>query len=100
MHIILLKFTDNGHNAAPHLTGHKAWLARGLEDGVFLMAGTLGPDLGGAILARGVSLAKIQDRVNQDPFVRENIVSAEVLEFSPSVASEDVRFLLEREGGK
>ena len=100
MHIILLKFTDNRHNAARHLPGHKAWLARGLEDGMFLMAGNLGSNLGGAILARGVSLAKIQDRVNEDPFVRENIVSAEVLEFSPSIASEDLQFLLDKESGK
>lgn len=100
MHIIILKFTDNGRNAAQHLPGHKAWLARGLEDGVFLLAGGLGSNLGGAILARGVSPAKIQDRVNEDPFVRENIVSAEVLEFSPSVASEDLRFLLAQEDGK
>lgn len=100
MHIILLKFTGNRRNAAQHLPGHKAWLARGSEDGVFLMAGTLGSNLGGAILARGVSLAKIQDRVNEDPFVRENIVSAEVLEFSPSIASEGLQFLLEQERGK
>lgn len=100
MHIIILKFADNRHNAAQHLPGHKAWLARGLEDGVFLLAGSLGSNLGGAILARGNSLAKIQDRVNEDPFVRENVVSAEVLEFSPSVASEDFQFLLGQEGGK
>lgn len=100
MHIILLKFTDNRRNAAQHLPGHKAWLARGLEDGTFLMAGTLGSNLGGAILARGGSFANIQDRVNEDPFVHENIVHAEVLEFSPSVASEDLQFLLDKESGK
>ena len=100
MHIILLKFTDNRHSAAQHLPGHKAWLARGLEDGTVLMAGTLGSNLGGAILARGGSFANIQDRVNEDPFVRENIVHAEVLEFSPSVASEDLQFLLDKESGK
>jgi len=98
MHIIILRFTDNRHNAAQHLPDHKAWLARGLGDGVFLLVGSLGSNLGGAILARGVSFAKIQDRVNEDPFVRENIVNAEVLEFSPSVASEDFQFLLGQEG--
>lgn len=100
MHIILLKFTSNRHNAARHLPGHKAWLTRGLEDGTFLLAGSLGSDLGGAIFARGVSPATIRDRVNEDPFVRENIVSAEVLEFSPSVASEGFQFLLEQEDDK
>lgn len=100
MHIILLRFSDNRQNATQHLPGHKAWLKRGIEDGVFLMAGTLGSNLGGAILAHGVSLAKIQDRVNEDPFVRENVVRVEVLGFAPSVASENFRFLLKQEGGK
>jgi uncharacterized protein YciI len=100
MHIILLKFTDNRHNAALHLPGHKAWLARGLEDGLFLLTGSLGSDLGGAILARGVSPPEIQETVSEDPFVRENIVSAEVLEFSPTVASENFQFLLEQEDRK
>lgn len=100
MHIILLRFSDNRQNAAQHLPGHKAWLKQGIKDGVFLMAGTLGSNLGGAILAHGTSSAEIQDRVNEDPFVRENVVSAEVLEFSPSVASEDFQFVLQQEGGK
>lgn len=100
MHIIILKFTDNRHSAAQHLPGHKAWLARGFEDGVFLLTGSLGANHGGAILAQGISLETIQDRVNEDPFVRENVVSAEVFEFSPSVASEDLQFLLGQEGGK
>jgi uncharacterized protein YciI len=77
MHIILLRFTDNRQNAAQHLPGHKAWLKRGFDEGAFLLAGSLGSDLGGAVLARGNSVANIQDRVNEDPFVREKIVSAE-----------------------
>lgn len=100
MYIILLQFTDNKHNAAKYLSGHKAWLARGLEQGMFLLAGTLGSNLGGAVLARGIARTKVQERVNEDPFVREHIVTAEVLEFSPSVASEDFQFLLDQEGGK
>ena len=100
MHIILLKFTDNRHNAAQHLPGHKAWLARGLEDGMFLMAGNLGSNLGGAILAHDTSLAAIQGRVSEDPFVRENVVTAEVLEFSPSVANKDFQFILKQQGGE
>jgi uncharacterized protein YciI len=100
MHIILLKFAGDRQDAALHLPGHKAWLARGLEDGTFLLAGSLGSDLGGAILARRISPATIRDRVNEDPFVREGIVSAEVLEFSPSVASEGFQFLLGREDDK
>lgn len=96
MHIIILKFTKKRHSAEQYLPDHKAWLERGFEDDAFLLAGTLGSNLGGAILARGLPIEAIQERVNEDPFVRENIVSAEVLEYAPSVAGEELRFLLHR----
>ena len=100
MYIILLRFSENRQNAARHLPSHKAWLAQGMGDGVFLMAGTLGSNLGGAILAHDTSLAAIQGRVSEDPFVRENVVTAEVLEFSPSVANKDFQFILKQQGGE
>jgi uncharacterized protein YciI len=100
MYIILLKFTPNRHLATKHLPGHKAWLARGFEDGLFLMAGMLGSNLGGAILTRSACSVELLERVNDDPFVAENIVEAEVLDFSPAFASKDLQFLLEKGNGE
>ena len=99
MYIIILRYI-NRPDAGPHLPGHKAWLQRGIEEGLFLLAGSTGPDSGGAILAHGASAAEVREAVNEDPFVRENIVSAEVLEFSPTVASEGFQCLLAQGGGK
>jgi len=58
------------------------------------LAGSLPPNLGGGIVAHQTSLTDLQLRVNDDPFVAEDIVSAEVIEISPSKADERLEFLL------
>lgn len=94
MFIVLLKFSGNRDKAGLFMEGHKAWLKRGFDDGIFLLAGSLQPNAGGCILAHNISLADLQDRVNDDPFVAENIVTAEILETTPSKADERLAFLL------
>ena len=95
MFIILLKFSDNKAKAGQSMDGHNKWLRRGFDDGVFLLAGSLPPNLGGGILAHGASLADLQRRVNEDPFVQEGIVNAEILEIAPKKADERLQFLLD-----
>lgn len=94
MFIVLLKFTDNRASAGQHMEGHNEWLQRGFADGVFLLAGSLQPGLGGGMLAHNTTLAELQERVNADPFVAEDIVSAEVIELTPGKADERLQFLL------
>ncbi len=94
MFIILLKFSDNKDQAGRFMEGHNAWIKRGFDDGVFLLAGSLQPGAGGALIAHNSSLAELETRVNEDPFVAENIVSAEILEISPARTDERLRFLL------
>jgi len=77
------------------MDGHKQWIKRGLDDGVFLLVGSLQPALGGAIVAHDTTLPELQERVNDDPFVAENVVSAEILEITPSTADKRLNFLLD-----
>ncbi len=95
MFIVLLKFSGNKGQAGQYLQGHKEWIKRGLNDGVFLLAGSLQPNLGGGIVAHNTSLSELQARVNDDPFVAEKVVSAEILEITPSTADERLTFLLD-----
>jgi uncharacterized protein YciI len=94
MFIVLLKFSANKGQAGPVLQGHPEWLKRGFDDGVFMLAGSLQPQLGGGILAHNTSLPKLQARVKDDPFVAQNVVSAEILELAPAKADERLKFLL------
>lgn len=94
MFVVLLRFSDNKDQVAEFMEGHKAWLKSGFDDGVFLLAGSLQPNLGGGIVAYNTSLADLQSRVGNDPFVAENVVSAEVLEISASKADSRLEFLI------
>ena len=95
MFVVLLKFSGNKGQAGQFMEGHKAWIERGFDDGVFLLAGGLQPGLGGGIVAHNTSLPDLQGRVNDDPFVAENVVSAEILEIAPSRTDERLEFLLD-----
>jgi uncharacterized protein YciI len=94
MFIVLLRFSSNKGQASQLKEGHKEWIKRGFDDGVFLLVGNLQPNLGGGIVAHNTSLPDLQSRVNNDPFVVENVVSAELLEIAPSRTDERLKFLL------
>ena len=94
MYIIFLKFSANKSQAGQLMDGHKAWVKRGFDDGVFLLAGSLEPGLGGGILAHNTSLADLQGRVNDDPFVAEDMVKAEIFELDPGKADARLQFLV------
>lgn len=94
MYIVLLRFSDNKANASQFMEAHKEWLKRGFDDGVFLLAGGLQPNLGGGILAHDTSQSELESRVNADPFVAENVVNAEILEIAPARADARLDFLL------
>jgi len=95
MFIVLLKFSDNKSQASQLMENHNQWVKSGLDDGVFLVVGSLQPNLGGGIIAHNTSLADLQARVDADPFVASDVVSAEVLEITPSKADERLQFLLD-----
>ncbi|GLQ90756.1 YciI family protein [Dyella flagellata] len=94
MFIVLLRFSAHQADAGRFMEGHNAWLKRGFDDQVFLLAGSLQPKLGGAIVAHGSSLQELQQRVNDDPFVVADVVTAEIMQITPSKASEQMAFLL------
>jgi uncharacterized protein YciI len=60
---------------------------------VFLLVGSLQPNTGGGIVAHNTSLLDLQHRVNDDPFVAENVVNAEIIEISPAKADDRLAFL-------
>jgi len=94
MFVVLLEFSDNKSQASQFMEGHKEWIKRGFDDGVFLLAGSLQPNRGGAVVAHNTSLPDLQERVNSDPFVAENVVSAQILEITPSRTDGRLDFLL------
>ncbi|MHB8290124.1 MAG: YciI family protein [Acidimicrobiales bacterium] len=94
MFVVFLRFAGNKGAAGEHMHGHEEWIKSGFEDGVFLLVGSIQPGLGGAVLAHDTTLEELEHRVDADPFVAENIVSAEIIEISPGTADDRLSFLL------
>ena len=94
MFLVTLKFSDNKSRANEFMQAHNEWLKCGFDDGVFLLAGSLQPGLGGMVVAHNTSLPDLQTRVNSDPFVSENVVSAEIQVVAVAKADKRLDFLL------
>jgi uncharacterized protein YciI len=94
MFVVLLKFAANKARAGAFMEAHKAWIERGFDDGVFLLAGSLRPGLGGAVVANNTSLPDLQRRVDNDPFVMEGVVDAEILDIATSRADRRLESVL------
>lgn len=93
MFIVLLKFSENRGQASQFMAGHNAWLKQGFDDNVFLLAGSLQPQQGGALIAHNTTRSELETRVNDDPFVAENVVHAEILEIDPAKVDQRLAFL-------
>jgi uncharacterized protein YciI len=94
MFIIFLKFSDNKKQASEFMQGHNDWIKHGFDEGIFLVVGSLNKNIGGCIIAHNITLEELQQRVNEDPFVAENIVTADILEISVNQADKRINFLL------
>ncbi|WP_148716644.1 YciI family protein [Chitinolyticbacter meiyuanensis] len=94
MYVIFLKFGPNRAQVAQWSTAHKQWIQAGIDDGIFLAAGSLEDAQGGAIIATGVDKRALVARVTQDPFVAHGVVTAEVHAIAPSVMSSGFAELL------
>lgn len=95
MFIVLLRFSTNRHLVDQHIEGHREWIERGVDEGVFLLVGTLKPHSGGAIMAHETSLPELEDRIAADPFVAADVVRPEIIEVAPTHADKRLSFLLD-----
>lgn len=92
MFVVMLKFADRS-KAPALMEGHNAWLREGFDAGVFLLAGGIRPQEGGAVIAHGVSRDELAERVGNDPFVAEGVVDAQIIEIAPGRVDERLAFL-------
>lgn len=93
MFVVLLRFSNNKSHAGRYMQDHNDWIKRGLDDGVFVLVGSLQPNAGGAVVAHNTTFSELQTRVNTDPFVEHDVVRAEILEITPSKTDERLTFL-------
>lgn len=94
MFIVLLKFSDNKSKASEFMSAHNEWIKQGFSEGIFLLVGSIETNLGGSVIAHNTTLEALQQKVNKDPFVAENVVTAEIIEISPKMTDERLSFLV------
>ena len=94
MFIVFLRFSDNKAKAGDLMLEHNEWIKKGFSENVFLLVGSIETNIGGSVLAHNTNLEELQQRVNNDPFVTENVVTAEIVEISPKMADERLNFLI------
>jgi len=94
MFVILLKFSTNKAKAGQFMERHNSWLRDGFEKGIFLLSGSVQPKAGGAVLAHNATLEEIRAIVSEDPFVAEDVVTAEIVEISASKSIPELKFLV------
>ncbi|NEJ86293.1 hypothetical protein GR223_10090 [Rhizobium leguminosarum] len=93
MFVVTLKFSANKAKAPALMEGHNAWIRRGFDEGIFLLSGSTQPSAGGAVLAHNISRTDLEIRVQDDPFVVEDVVTVEILEITPGRTDERLAFL-------
>ena len=93
MFVVTLKFSTNKAKAPVLMDGHNAWIKRGFDEGIYLLTGSIQQSAGGAVLAHNTSRADLEARVQEDPFVVEEVVTADILEISPGRTDDRLAFL-------
>jgi len=93
MYIVTLSLTAQKSKAPEFMAAHNAWIARGFDEGVFLLVGSLKPQGGGAILVAGSDRAALEQRIADDPFVQEGIAIPEIQEIAPARTDERLSIL-------
>jgi uncharacterized protein YciI len=75
------------------LPAHVAWLEKGFDEGLFLIAGRQVPRVGGVILCRG-RRAEVEALAATDPFVTNGASDFSVTEVAASMAAPAIAALL------
>lgn len=91
--VVTLTYVQPVEAVDAQMTAHVAWLQRGLDEGVLLLAGRQVPRTGGIVLCRGRK-AEVAAYLTSDPFVTSGVATAEVVELAASFAADPLADLL------
>jgi uncharacterized protein YciI len=95
MFIILLKYKKPLSEVDRFVAVHREFLKRFYASGHFLLSGRNEHRTGGVIIANAVTRKEIEEIILEDPFNREGIAEYEIIEFSPSMAAENLENFLD-----
>src|SRR3954447_7521818 len=84
LHLLILRYLAAPSKVEAHVSDHVRFLERYHGDGTFLVSGPTVPvEEGGAIIARGVGRARIEEIAAEDPFVRAEVAAYRIVTIAP-----------------
>ncbi len=83
LHVILGTYTGTPEEVARATPQHREWLDQHYRSGLFLASGRQDPPVGGVLLARGDSVAALQDVMRDDPFAQAGLATYQIIAFTP-----------------
>lgn len=95
MFIVSLTYIKPLEEVDQHLTEHVDYLKEQYRLGNFLASGRKIPRDGGVILAHSASREEIEAIIALDPFHIHGVADYEIIEFSPTMTSDELVFLRE-----
>lgn len=95
MFIINLTYKTGLEQIDQFLNEHIVFLNEQYKLGNFLVSGRKVPRTGGIILSKINNRSELERIIRKDPFNINNLADYELIEFIPSKACEELRFLME-----
>ena len=87
MFIVLLTYRKPLAEIDRLMDDHVAWLKGHYAAGLFIASGRRVPRTGGVILARSGDMETLREAMLEDPFVRHEAATFEIIEFTPSMTA-------------
>lgn len=81
--VIDITYVTALENVDPLVAPHMAFIERNYAAGRFLASGAKVPRTGGVIIARGRSVADIEELITADPFHMAGVARYKITEFDP-----------------
>ena len=94
MFIINITYIVSMERVNEHLESHREYLSEQYRLGYFHASGRKVPRDGGVILALASSKQVLLEIIEKDPFSIHKLAKYEIIEFTPTMASEQLNFLL------
>ncbi|WP_165025195.1 YciI family protein [Dysgonomonas sp. ZJ279] len=95
MFIALLSYKVPIEEVEKYIDRHVEYLKKYYASGHFMASGRKLPRTGGVILAKCSDRRAFEQILSEDPFNQNNIANYEIIEFMPTMISEQLKFLMD-----
>ena len=96
MFIVHLEYKKALADVDSLIPAHRDFLQRNYKEGNFILSGRCEPRTGGIILSAMKSIDALEEIMKKDPFYTDGAATFEIIEFKPSMASDELKSLIGR----